>query len=85
MPGYEVTMSRSLSKLIYTHTLHTYTRAHTYREQQNRRRLTNRTPAPPAYSLIDTTDFSETETETSMSEPEPMASEPNTPPPPYSP
>lgn len=59
--------------------------AHQSRQQQNQRRLTNRTPGPPSYSLVDTTDFSETETETSMSEPEPEASEPTTPPPPYTP
>lgn len=44
---------------------------------------------PPAYSLVDSTDFSETETETSLSEPEhdpiTTTAEPITPPPPYSP
>ena len=57
------------------------------RQQQsaNVRHLTNR--APPAYSLVASTDLSETEEETSMSEPEPEpdAAEPDTPPPPYTP
>lgn len=52
---------------------------------RQRQQLSNR--APPAYSLLGTSDFSETETETetSMSEPEESEPEPLTPPPAYTP
>ena len=59
------------------------------RQQSQRRRLDRPVSQqlsanPPAYSLVDSTDLSETETETSLSEVD-NDSEPITPPPPYSP